>query len=88
MRLELKFCRWAEGRGEHLHEPLAVTPRVQTVHGVLYDVETLVAWSLQVVFGRQVGAQGPVQAGMVPQITALGERKEEGQEFFSYHKSG
>ena len=51
MRLELKFCRWAEGRRVHLHEPLSVTPGVQTVHSVLYDVQTLVPGRLQVVFG-------------------------------------
>ena len=43
MRLELKFCRWAEGRWVHLHEPLSVAPWVQAVNGILYDVKTLVA---------------------------------------------
>lgn len=80
VRLELELCRRAESRGEHLHEPLPVTPRVQAVHGVFDDVETLVARRLQVVLGRQVGPQGSVQTCMVPQITALDgkERIEEG----------
>lgn len=43
VRLELEFSRWAKGRRVHLHEPLSVTPGVQTVHGILYDVKTLVA---------------------------------------------
>lgn len=43
VRLEFKLCRWAESCRVHLHEPLAVTPWVQAVNGVLYDVETLVS---------------------------------------------
>lgn len=78
MRLELKFCRWAESRRVHLHEPLSVASWVQTVHSILYDIKTLVAWRLQVVFGWQVGPQGPVQTGVVPQITALEERRQNG----------
>lgn len=74
MRLEVKFGRWAESCGEHLHEPLPVAPRVQTVHGVLDDVQTLVARRLQVVLGRQVGPEGPVQTGVVSQIAALAGR--------------
>lgn len=76
MRLEIKFGRRAKSCWEHLHEPLSITPRVQTVHSILYDVETFVARRLQVVFSRQVGPQGPVQTGMVSQITALIEWKE------------
>lgn len=79
MRLELKFCRWAESCRVHLHKSLSVTPWVQTVHGILYDVKTLVARCLEVVFSWQVGPQGPVQTGVVPQVTALGGKKEEGQ---------
>lgn len=75
MRLELKFCRWAKSCRVHLHEPLSVITWVQTVHCILYDVETLMAWCLKVVFSWQVGPQGPVQAGVVAQIAALGERK-------------
>lgn len=76
MRLELKLCRWAKRRGEHLHEPLPVAPRVQAVHGVLDDVQTLVARRLQVVLGRQVSPEGAVQAGVVSQVAALmGERR-------------
>lgn len=76
MRLEIKFGRWAKSRWEHLHEPLSITPRVQTVHSILYDVETFVARCLQVVFSRQVGPQGAVETGVVSQITALREWKE------------
>lgn len=43
VRLEFKLCRWAESCRVHLHEPLPVTPWVQTVNGVLYDVKTLMA---------------------------------------------
>lgn len=49
--LELEFCGWAEGRRIHFHEPLPVTPRVQTVHRIFDDVKTLVARRLKVVFG-------------------------------------
>lgn len=41
--LELEFCRWAEGSGVHLHEPLSVAPWIQTVHSIFNDVEPLVA---------------------------------------------
>lgn len=41
--LEFKLCRWAESCRVHLHEPLAVTPWVQAVNGILYDVKTLMA---------------------------------------------
>lgn len=74
VRLELKLGRRAEGCGEHLHEPLPVAPRVQAVHGVLDDVQTLVARRLQVVLGRQVGPEGPVQTGVVAQVAALAGR--------------
>lgn len=43
MRLELKLDRRAEGGGVHLHKPLAVAAGVQAVHGVLDDVQPLVA---------------------------------------------
>lgn len=83
MRLEVKFGRRAEGCGEHLHEPLPVAPRVQTVHGVLDDVQTLVARRLQVVLGRQVGPEGPVQTGVVSQIAALAGKRGAGSSFKS-----
>lgn len=74
VRLEVELGRRAKSCGEHLHEPLPVAPRVQTVHGVLDDVQTLVARRLQVVLGRQVGPEGPVQTGVVSQIAALAGR--------------
>lgn len=75
MRLELELRRGAKSCGEHLHEPLPVAPRVQTVHGVLDDVQTLMARRLQVVLGRQVGSEGAVQTGVVPQVAALAGRR-------------
>ena len=71
MGLELELAGGAEGRGVHLHEALAVAAGVQAVHRVLDDVQALVPRCLQVVLGRQVGAQRTVQASMVAQVTAL-----------------
>jgi hypothetical protein len=47
--LELKLHGRAESSGVQLHEALAVAAGVQAVHGVLDDVQALVATSLQVV---------------------------------------
>ncbi len=76
MWLELKFEGRAEGRGVHFHETLPVTTEVQTVHRVLNDVQALVTRRLQVIFGREVGPQSPVQRGMISQITTLHQKKE------------
>lgn len=65
----------AHGRTEHLvvhiHDLVLVAARVQVVHGVLYDVQSLVARRLQVVLGRQVGPQSARQAGVVAKVAAL-----------------
>lgn len=58
--LELKFDWRTERVGVHLHKALAVTAGVQTVHGVLDDVQALVTRRLQVVLGREIGAQSSV----------------------------
>lgn len=46
----------AHGGAEHLvmhiHDLVLVTAGVQVVHGVLYDVQSLVARRLQVILGR------------------------------------
>lgn len=54
--LELKLDRRTESGGIHLHKALTVTARVQTVHGVLDDVQPLVTRRLQVILSREVGA--------------------------------
>lgn len=71
MWLKLKFDGRAEGGRVHFHEALAVTTGVQTVHRVLNDVQALVTRRLQVIFGREVGPQSPVQRGVISQITTL-----------------
>ena len=59
----------------HVHDLVLVAAGVQVVHGVLDDVQALVARRLQVVLGRQVGPEGARQAGVVAQVTALWRRR-------------
>lgn len=80
MWLELKFNRRAESSRVHFHEALAVTTGVQTVHRVFNDVQALVTRRLQVIFGREVSPQSPVQRGMISQITTLHKKKERPRE--------
>lgn len=68
----LKAHGGAEHLVMHIHDLVLVTARVQVVHCVLDDVQSLVARCLQVVLGRQVGPEGACQAGMVAQVAALG----------------
>lgn len=67
----LKAHGGAEHLVMHIHDFVLVTTRVQVVHCVLDDVQSLVARCLQVVLGRQIGPEGACQAGMVAQVTAL-----------------
>lgn len=55
----------------HIHDLVLITARVQVVHRILNDVQSLVARRLQVVLCRQVRPEGARQAGMVAKITAL-----------------
>lgn len=66
VRLELKFGRWAESCGKHLHKPLPVTSEVQAVHCILNDVEPLMTRRLKVVLSGQVSPQSSIQTGVVP----------------------
>lgn len=76
MRLELELERRAEDLVAHVHDGVLVAARVQVVHGVLDDVQPLVARRLQVVLGRQVRPEGAGEAGVEPQITALRNTKQ------------
>lgn len=74
--LELELQRRAEDLVAHVHDGVLVAPRVQVVHGVLDDVQALVAGGFQVVLGRQVCPEGPSEAGVESQIAALRNTKE------------
>lgn len=67
----LKAHGGAEHLVMHIHDLVLVTARVQVVHCVLDDVQSLMARCLQVVLGRQVGPEGARQAGVVAQVAAL-----------------
>lgn len=71
MGLELELERRAEDLVAHVHDGVLVTARIQVVHGVLDDVQALVAGGFQVVLCRQVSPERPSEAGVEPQVTAL-----------------
>lgn len=48
--LELKLEWRAEDLAAHIHDCVLVTPGVQVVHCILYDVQALMARGLQVIF--------------------------------------
>lgn len=62
----------AEDLAVHVHDPVFVPPDIHGIHGTLQLVQPLVPGRLQAVLCRQVGPQGPRQAGMVAHVTALG----------------
>lgn len=69
----------AHGRTEdlvvHVHDLVLVTARVQVVYGALDQVQTFMAWSLQVVLGREIGPKHACQASMISEVTALENKK-------------
>lgn len=58
VRQVLKSHRRTEHLVMHIHDLVLVVAGVQVVHGVLYDIQSLVAGRLQVVLCRQVGPEG------------------------------
>lgn len=74
MRQVLEAHGGAEHLVMHIHDLVLVTARVQVVHRILNDVQSLMARRLQVVLGRQVGPEGARQAGVVAQVTALAKQ--------------
>lgn len=50
MGLELKLEWWAEDLAAHVHDRVLVTPGVQVVHCILYDIQALMARGFQVIF--------------------------------------
>lgn len=73
--LELELERRTEDLVAHVHDGVLVTPRIQVVHGILDDVQALVAGGFQVILCRQVSPECPSEAGMEPQVTALRNTK-------------
>ncbi len=54
VRQKLKAHGWAKDLIIHVHDLVLVTTRVQVVHSVLNDVQTLMARGLQVILSRQI----------------------------------
>lgn len=58
VRQVLKSHRRTEHLVMHIHDLVFVVAGVQVVHGILYDIQSLVARRLQVVLCRQVRPEG------------------------------
>lgn len=71
MGLEIKASWGAEDIIVGLHQFLLVSVGFQTFCGALQHLQARVLGCLYVLFSRQVGPQGPLQAGMVAKVTAL-----------------
>lgn len=71
MGLEIKASWGAEDIIVGLHQFLLVSVGFQTFRGALQHLQARVLGCLYVLFSRQVGPQGPLQAGMVAKVTAL-----------------
>lgn len=69
--LEVKASWGAEDVVVGLHQFLFVPVGLQTLCGPLQRLQAGVFGRLYVLFCRQVGPQGSVQAGVVAQVTAL-----------------
>lgn len=69
--LEIKASWGAEDIIVGLHQSLLVSVGLQTLCGPLQHLQARVLGSLYVLFSRQVGPQGSLQAGMVAKVTAL-----------------
>lgn len=71
VRQVLKPHRRTEHLVMHIHDLVFVVTGVQVVHGVLYDVQSLVARCFQVVLRRQVRPEGARQASVVAHVATL-----------------
>lgn len=71
MGLEFKASWGAEDVIVGLHQFLLVSIGLQTLCGPLQHLQARVFGRLHVLFSRQVGPQGSLQAGMVAKVTAL-----------------
>lgn len=80
----------AHGRTEHLvvhvHDLVLVTARVQVIHSGLYQVQSFMARSLQVVFCREISPKRARQASMIAKVTAL--EKKRGQKRKTFQRTG
>lgn len=71
MGLEFKASWGAEDVIVGLHQFLLVSVGLQTLCGPLQHLQARVFGRLHVLFSRQVGPQGSLQASMVAKVTAL-----------------
>lgn len=71
MGLEIKASWGAKDIIVGLHQFLLVSVGFQTLRGPLQHLQARVLGCLYVLFSRQVGPQGSLQAGMVAKVTAL-----------------
>lgn len=71
MGLEIKASWRTEDVVVGLHQFLLVPVGFQTLCGSLQHLQARVFGCLYILFSRQVGPQGSLQAGMVAEVTAL-----------------
>lgn len=71
MGLEIKASWGAKDIIVGLHQFLLVSVGFQTLRGPLQHLQARVLGCLYVLFSRQVGPQGSLQAGMVAKVAAL-----------------
>lgn len=71
MGLEIKASWRTEDVVVGLHQFLLVPVGLQTLCGSLQHLQARVFGRLYILFSRQVGPQGSLQAGMVAEVTAL-----------------